>query len=174
MTTNIPSNILEHLRRQHGLVYFVETGTAGGATATLMAPLFEKVWTVELLDSSATAAEERLRRFPNVTVRRGGSPEFLRWVMPLLDKPALIWLDAHWCGGQRLGPECPLLEELDAIGGLSGGNVILIDDARLFVKPPPPPHRPEEWPTLKDIKEKVKDWGVRVDVLADVILIEKK
>lgn len=171
ITTNLPCDLLRDLRQRHTLPNFVETGTGGGVTAMMMSPLFERVWTIELCGQASAYASMCLSRFNNVTALQGYSPEFLRVFSR--DKPTLFWLDAHWCGGPRLGPECPLLEELDAIGGLDDGSVILIDDARLFVSPPPLPHNPEEWPALADICAKVRWWDVNVQVIGDVILIEK-
>src|SRR5262249_37301762 len=47
--------------------------------------------------------------------------------------------------------ECPLLAELDAIGTLNSESAILIDDARLFLAPPPPPHDAEQWPLIDEV-----------------------
>jgi hypothetical protein len=72
--------------------------------------------------------------------------------------PALVWLDAHWMEGPKLGPECPLLSELAVLAAslVKDKCVILADDARLFINPPPYPHDPSEWPTFDQITEVVK------------------
>lgn len=41
--------------------------------------------------------------------------------------------------------------ELQAVYANGANHVVLIDDARLFVNPPPPPHRQSDWPKLGDI-----------------------
>jgi hypothetical protein len=65
----------------------------------------------------------------------------------------LFWLDSHWSGGDTYGEndECPLMDELKIIFKYTKNYVILIDDARLFIAPPPKPHRIENWPSIKEI-----------------------
>jgi hypothetical protein len=63
-------------------------------------------------------------------------------------------LDAHWSGGDTYGQEdeCPILEELKIIFNSPIKNfAILIDDARLFLAPPPLPHILKSWPTIRQI-----------------------
>lgn len=170
--TNIPRQLLDRLRQTYALKYFVETGTNRGHTAALMAGLFTKVWTVELASDRQQAAAKFLSKYSHVVCTAGESPDFLRRLMPQLDQPTLFWLDAHWCGGPKLGPECPLLDELSAVGNLDGRHVILIDDARLFVNPPPYPHDPDDWPALQQVRYAVAGWGANLLVVGDVILIE--
>jgi hypothetical protein len=65
----------------------------------------------------------------------------------------MFWLDAHWSGGETYGEndECPLLEELAIINVSPYEHIILIDDARLFLSPPPAPHRIEQWPDITTV-----------------------
>ncbi len=65
----------------------------------------------------------------------------------------LFGLYAHWSGGETYGEddECPLLDELEIIFGYDKNYAILIDDARLFLAPPPHPHNIQAWPSLTDI-----------------------
>jgi hypothetical protein len=67
--------------------------------------------------------------------------------------PTLYWLDAHWSSGTAAGKEneCPLLDEIRLTSPGHPSDCYLIDDARLFLEPPPPPHRAEQWPTFDDI-----------------------
>jgi GT2 family glycosyltransferase len=44
-----------------------------------------------------------------------------------------------------------LLKEIAALGKLAPGSVVLIDDARLFLAPPPPPHDVSQWPKFEEI-----------------------
>jgi hypothetical protein len=72
----------------------------------------------------------------------------------LAGRAALFFLDAHWCvaeGTAGQHSQCPLLEEIGAIGALSPDSVILIDDARLFLAPPPPPHEVTQWPSFDQV-----------------------
>ena len=73
-------------------------------------------------------------------------------VSRLGNRPAVFWLDGHWSSGETAGEEdeCPLLSELETLSHRQG-DVILIDDARLFLSVPPAPYRPDKWPTLPEI-----------------------
>ncbi len=90
------------------------------------------------------------------------------------DQPAMFWLDGHWSGGETAGQEdeCPVLAELEILSKRSG-NIILIDDARLFMSAPAAPHDIAQWPTLLEIAETLLRRQPRpyVQVIDDVIFI---
>jgi hypothetical protein len=147
--------LLEALRRQLPLRLFVETGTYEAGTTTAVAPHFDRVWTVELSPILWEWAKQKLEPFKHVEAMHGSSPDVLHKLAPQLSTlSVLYWLDAHWCGGVSGGVtnECPLLEELAAIGTLNDSSVVLIDDARYFLGPAPPPHNASHWPALFDIQ----------------------
>ena len=147
--------LLEALRRQLPLRLFFETGTFEAGTTTAIAPHFDRVWTVELSPVLCDHARQKLATFKHVEVIHGSSPDVLRArAASLGSSSVLYWLDAHWCGGPTSGiaNECPLLDELAAIGTLNDGSVILIDDARYFIGPAPPPHKADHWPGLLQIE----------------------
>src|SRR3990172_6236501 len=134
--TNLPPWLMLNLRDQFKLERFVETGTACGDTAALAALAFSRVDTIEISRGQFERADKLLKDMLNVKRWLGDSQAVLR----ALDKsvPTLFWLDAHWTGGSRelMGDvECPLLGELEAIGGLRNKHVVLIDDANLFKTP---------------------------------------
>ncbi|HEY0748459.1 MAG TPA: FkbM family methyltransferase, partial [Steroidobacteraceae bacterium] len=85
----------------------------------------------------------------------------------------MYWL-THWRGGSTggAGQECPLLAEIGAVGKLNEQSVILIDDARYFLGPPPAPHRPQDWPRLLDLIEALKLISTRHElwVINDVVI----
>lgn len=150
----LPLELAKDLREQLGLRRAIETGTYRGRGTRLLASAFPEVVTIEVAPLLARAAAESLRDVSGAEVREGSS----RDVLPsLIDpkKPTLYWLDGHWSGGPTGGAEdeCPVLAEIDAISAGHENDCILIDDARLFLAPPPPPHRPEQWPTFEEIKE---------------------
>src|SRR5262249_25221802 len=105
----------------------------------------------------ATAAT-RLASMRNVTNLAGHSPEVLRGLAPqLASEGVLYWLAAKRApetAGQQHA--CLLVEELAAIGKLNESSVVLIDDARLFLAPPPPPLDQSKWPLLDEVTERLK------------------
>jgi hypothetical protein len=159
------------------LTTFVETGTFHGDSVDTVRDLFPRIYTVENSPELAEAARRRFDGFANVEVVCEDSPTFLRRLSRRFQsEPTLFWLDAHWCGPMGAGHsglECPLLEELAAIGSLPDQNVILIDDARLFLSPPPPPHDHSRWPALQEILSALAALSAqhRVMVLNDTILL---
>ena len=71
----------------------------------------------------------------------------------------VFWLDGHWSGGVTAGEddECPLLDELGAIKHRRG-DIIMIDDARLFLAAPPISFDPSQWPTVFEIAEALGEY----------------
>src|SRR6476660_2378331 len=111
------------LRQKLQIRIFFETGTFEASTALSMAPLFERLYTVELSAKLYENAVKKLAHFPNVEVIRGNSPEVFR-------ERVLYWLDAHWCNITEADgaiEECALLAELQAIERLNENSVVLID-----------------------------------------------
>lgn len=160
VNSNIPGPLLADLRRRFRLNFFVETGAAGGDTTELAAGYFDHVFSCEIDGQLFRAAKRRLAGYGNVDLYRMLSPEFIRKVKPQVCQPAMWWLDAHWCGGPvKPEKECPLLEELAEVKGTHGHSVVLIDDVQLMIHPPPPPHDPNQWPTLDEVKNAVASWG---------------
>lgn len=152
-----PSELVLGLQARYGIRSFVETGTFRGDTAAWAAEHFPSMFTIEASAEFYPQARQRLTASPNVEALLGDSRRMLPSVGPSLQSSVLFWLDAHWSGGATFGvaDECPLLEELEIISGLARDwredLFVLIDDARLFVSPPPLPHRAEQWPELKTV-----------------------
>jgi FkbM family methyltransferase len=153
--TNLPIDLVDLLRERLGLRCFVETGTCEGVTARAMAERFERVITVELDPASHRRSASRLAAQPNVRCLLGDSVQQLAPILREIDQRAVVWLDAHWSGGHTAkgDVECPVLAELAAIYAHRPDHVVLIDDFRLFLSPPPPPHDPREWPSFAVISE---------------------
>lgn len=155
ITYGAPASFTESLRREFGISTFIETGTFKGDTSAWAAERFAKVLTIEASEALHKAAEKRFQGTKNVSVFFGDSPSILRRVIPGLKEPALFWLDAHYtnapdAAGQS-GGECPLLDEIAAINEDQHDHFVMIDDARLFITPPPPPHRADEWPNISEV-----------------------
>jgi FkbM family methyltransferase len=151
---SLDPHLVQALKRSLPLVTFVETGTYRGDTTAAMSPHFEKVYTAELAEELFNKAKSRFEKTSNVDVIHGSSPEILSSLSgELANQSVLYWLDAHWCGGETDGRvyECPLIAEIGAIGSLNDQSVVLIDDARFFIAPPPAPHAVESWPMVAEV-----------------------
>lgn len=144
------------LRDRLQLARAVETGTFKGLTARALAGVFPSVVTIELSEELHRRAAADLRDVPMVTALHGHSAMRLREVTDA-GVPTLYFLDGHWSGGNTEGvdQECPVLEEVAAIGAGHPDDCLIIDDARLFTSAPPPPHNPEQWPTIIEVFDAV-------------------
>jgi len=148
-----PKEIILDLARLAGAKTFVETGTFRGETTRWAAKHFDSVVTIERSEDLYRQYQQGLRDLGNVEPILGDSGVVLPQVVSRLgNQPTVFWLDGHWSFGVTAGEnnECPLLAELGALRQRQG-DVILIDDARLFLSAPPVPHDPSQWPTLTEI-----------------------
>jgi hypothetical protein len=151
-TMGPPEELVKSLMAQFSLKTFVETGTLFGGTAIWAAGHFERVYTIEASEKLHGDAQEKFADFDNIISLFGSTGYHLHKLLPELE-PSIFFLDAHWSGGDTAGGnfECPLLTELAIIMPWFRKHIILVDDARLFLKPPPPPHVISEWPSLDQI-----------------------
>jgi hypothetical protein len=165
-----PRELVLALQEAVGATTFVETGTCVGNTAAWAATAFDRVLTVEMADSLYAKALELHGDNTRIEFHKGDSRRFLADVVPTLNGPALFWLDAHWSEGETYGADdpCPLLEELRILNGRSG-DVIIIDDARQFLSPPPHPHDAQRWPDIISILHLLAE-GRKVVVWRDCIV----
>jgi hypothetical protein len=113
----------------------VETGTYQGKTPMQLSPYFETIYTIEAdpLHFKRTASILP----PNVHPIFGESQIILRELAPLIKRPCLFYLDAHWWDKANitradLKGKTALLDELDVIGTRTFNDLIIIDDSRLF------------------------------------------
>ena len=154
-------HLVKSYARLFGLQVLLETGTMTGDMLAACREAFEQLYSIELDMDLFLRAKERFRNDPRVTLVPGDSAQVLKTVLKAIDKPCLIWLDAHvmagrWDGRQAVTPiEAELAQVFDS--GLTD-YVLLIDDARLFGK--------EGYPTLQEIKTSIlsqhPDWVVEV------------
>lgn len=166
----IPQAIALDLAHAAECRVFVESGTFMGATSKWAAQHFDFVFTMERYEPLFRQHSEGLKALGNIQPLCGDSRALLPVIAGGLHEfRALHWLDAHWSGEGTAGSndECPLLDELNAL--LPRANdIILIDDARLFLCAPPKPHNPQAWPGIAEV---VAALGPRrhVQVIDDVI-----
>ena len=154
----IPQHLVLWLKARASIGTFIETGTYQGGTTRWASEHFARVISIEADPVLHARAKERLAAVANADLRLGRSEESLRAIVPKLSSPALVWLDAHWCCNNTAGEEdeCPILEEIAAVDAGAVQHFIMIDDARLFLNPPPPPHKADHWPSVGDVAVKLR------------------
>lgn len=157
-TGGFPFYLIKSLIENNDVPYFCETGTAGGESIRLAAPMFKKVWTIELLEGVVD-----YKGAPkNISFLNGDSVNLLPVIIKELiklkgDKErqwVLFFLDAHYTDvvpNESGYPECPVLDEIRAVSKYGEDAIIIIDDARLFLGSPPYPNSSTEWPSICDI-----------------------
>jgi hypothetical protein len=145
------SGFVTFLQARFGLQSFIETGTYRGDATAFATTLFPHVASIEVDPGCHREASARLQG-TGAHLILGDSRVELPKVVSELQGPALFWLDGH-AGGGFHGPQddCPLLDELSAIAGSPHEHFVLIDDARAFLAPPPPPFDPDKWPDLGEV-----------------------
>lgn len=146
---------------EYEIATIVETGTADGATAELVAlsTAVDSVVTIEADPDRHLRAEERLATQPKITALFGESPGFLTSLAEsgLVRGRCLWWLDAHHLIDDVNGDEAkvtPILDEVTHVLERKARDVVLIDDARLFGTYP-------GYPTLDELADHVAGLGER-------------
>lgn len=166
-----PEEEINILSKIMSLSVFFEGGTYRGATALNASRAFDKVITVERSEMMFEIARSIIGNTRNIVMLKGDTRDYLQTVLESNDN-IIFWLDAHWSGGDTYGEndECPLLKELEIIFSYKKNYAVLVDDARLFLAPPPKPHKLEHWPTIKIIAEIIPE-GWELIIYDDVIYI---
>ena len=154
IATGRPKEFFRWMRENLGIDTFVEGGTYMGETAAWAAGVFGRVITIELSPELYDIAKARHADKKNIEFVLGDTRQVLGRIVPQLTGPAVFWLDAHWSAGKTAGEtnECPILAEIAILNASPYDHMILIDDARLFMAPPPPPHRLDQWPDIWTIE----------------------
>lgn len=167
-----PRDLILGAKQLMGANVFVETGTFRGNTTQWASQHFSRVVTIEASLDFYRKAVERFSSQENVTVLHGNSRDCLQNVVDALDETAVFWLDAHWSGGETYGEtdECPVLDEISLIKTCAIQNSIFIDDARLFLSPPPLPHDLVQWPDIGMMIASLNPLQNYVTVVDDVII----
>ena len=145
------------LRDAYDIKYFIETGTYKAETAIWAAGEFDQIVSIEAYEKHYNGCLANLKHLTNATWVLGNSGHELGKYLP--DEPAIVWLDAHWCGNYEMSAgtwgECPILDELDHLTMSDVNHFVLIDDARLFLNPPPMEHDPIQWPSFDEIQREL-------------------
>jgi hypothetical protein len=173
VTFGIPRKLVSTLQEIFQIDTFIETGTFQGKTTQWAARNFKQVYTVENSKTLYEDAVKKLAVFPNIQCHLGNSAEKLGEILKDIHTPAILWLDAHWCGGATYGEndECPLMQEIESVYGSPHEHIIIIDDARYFSKPPAQTHQSNQWPGLNDLIPALsKKKGYYTFICEDVIV----
>lgn len=168
----IPEKIAKAIADKYQIDIFIETGTFKAKTAQWASTVFEKVYTIEANQAIYEQAKQKNSDCKNISFLQGHSRKKLVEVINILQsKKAMVWLDAHWSGGETYGEkdECPLMDELDILLNCDTNHIILVDDARLFLAPPPKPHDRTAWPNLVTVMNKLKIHHYNAIIYEDVI-----
>lgn len=174
---SIDTRLVDCLQRALPMRVFVETGTLEGEAITRVRDSFDEIHSIELSHYYYAHAVDRFAGDPHVRLYHGDSRRALASLRPTLaDRAVLYWLDAHWCVADETEGErsqCPLLDELAALGSLNGESVVLIDDARLFLATPPYPYEASDWPGFHQVLQKLLPLSSshEIAVINDVIIV---
>ncbi len=167
----IKFNTIVYYKRLYNITILIETGTFEGEMVRKCRNYFQKIWTIELDEQLAGKVEKRLSRFQNIHVVQGDSPSKLSEILPLVEEPALFWLDAHYSGGitAKGDTETPILDELRVIRAHSiKRHVILIDDIRCFGQ--------GDYPELSEVKKELYciNPTYQISVVNDILRCEPR
>ncbi len=155
---------------------FVETGTFSGDTTAAVQSMFSDIYTIELSGKYHEQVLDRFQGIPHIHPILGDSATVLKKLAPSLHgRSVLYFLDAHWCVAENTAGEasqCPLLQEIEAIGYLNANSLVIIDDARLFLSPPLAPHEISQWPGFHEVLSALQKLGSdhQVSVINDQIV----
>jgi len=169
-----PQELILNLATEFLVKDFIETGTYYGETAVWASKVFERVSTMENSQEIYEITKNKHQGINNIEFLFGDSRALLDKVVGKLAEPAIFWLDAHWSGGLTYGDDdqCPLVEEIKIIDSSSLDHFIFIDDARLFLSSPQPPHNIHQWPTISDLIFALKSTSPNkfIVIIEDVII----
>jgi len=153
---------------------FIETGTFHAETTLRMSKMFACCHTIELSDDLYQQAKKKLSN-TSVICHHGDSAQVFPELLPEITRPAVFFLDAHWCKRDSAkGPvDVPLLQELDLIARRPFRDMVIIDDFRLFSS-----SKNEDWSAitvsnvLQQLSPKVGFWK-RIFRLGYVVLDDR-
>jgi len=145
----IPHSVFPAIKKVLGPSFVaIETGTYKGETTKVLASLADSVTTIEADFGYYQRAKQSLQRFKNVIVLHGDSGVLIESALPSNQINCVLWLDAHYSGGNTAGVlnHCPIMSELHLIlsSRKPSNTIILIDDSRGLIGK-------SGWPLLSEL-----------------------
>ena len=169
-----PKNIVLLLKEKFNINTFVEAGTFYGNTAVWASSCFFEVITIEYSKELYQNSVSNFGDIKNINFIYGDSRSHINQIITKLDQVAIFWLDSHWCGEDSYGEndQCPIIEEINIINHSIKDHFIFIDDARLFLAPPPDPCDMNQWPTIDQIIQTLQSGNKKyyIVIIEDVII----
>lgn len=130
----------ELISRRGDRKIFIETGTADGdGIECALKAGFSEIYSIELNPDLFEKAKNKFSKYDNVHLICGSSDNELPKVLDSIDNSFVLWLDAHWSGGQYIGElmNVYLPKELNSILKYSNkfeNSVIIIDDMNHYIE----------------------------------------
>jgi hypothetical protein len=123
--------IINQLKEEFKVRYFVETGTFKGINAIVHSKNFEYVFTCENCPEYLNILNKKLSNYYNIYCFHANSPDFLSGFIPKINKikePIIIYLDAHFYNPSlSMEKRFVVLEELKALKGFKNCIIIVHD-----------------------------------------------
>ncbi len=117
---------------------YIETGLylGDGIAHVLQNGKFAQLHGIELQADFASDCKKRFVNDKNISIYEGASEDVLKTLLPKIKESVVIFLDAHWSGGNTAKQQeiCPILEELKSLQQHNYDDIIIIDDMRLVGK----------------------------------------
>lgn len=138
MPLNPDENLLNEYVKNRKIKVFIETGTADGdGVQCALDAGFEKIYSIELNSSLFEKCKKRFENNENVNLICGSSEIELPKILENIDESFVLWLDAHFSGGDYIGElmDIYLPKEITSIIKFSKkfeNSVVMIDDMNHF------------------------------------------
>ena len=130
-------NVIREYARRYRTTVLIETGTFYGNAIFTVRRDFREIHSIELAPALHELNVRELGHLSHIHLHLGDSAKVLPLLLRDVREPALFWLDGHFCAGPSARAktyDTPISAELDhLLRQPAGQNVVLIDDARLFV-----------------------------------------